>query len=306
MPEKEISLSKSVMARYIRLFDSKNIELNYNQYWALAEKQNFKFWNRFFLDEIKFRESHFSNLVFSVEGTQGEGKSLFLLRCGELISDVYGTKMSLDHVHFFQENMKQDLANFKERTFYAQDEQPRTHGIMSNFIQDELANYEDTYRKPQVNIGYASPSLRSHEHFFIFEALGDIYIDPKTGELSAVEVMLKTKRKSDNMIMPRGILRVSAPDKDLWKRYNEKKDEFIKKMGGSKGDRLKILEDYAIATIEQFGDKMIIETNRGEKIAPKTTIDFYMSRAIGLDNLTNDGRALVREYIKEGMIKKLM
>lgn len=304
--DENLTLSKSKMMQYINAFDMQNINFGYNEYWLEAKKQPYLIWNNFYSDEIKFRESHFMNIVFSIEGTQGEGKSLFLLRSGEIISKAYGTKFNLDHIHFFPEDLSKDLANFKERTYYGQDEQPRVHGVMSNFIQDELSNYEDIYRKPQVNVGYASPSIRSHEHFFIFEACGDIYIDKNSGELSAVEVMLKTKRKSDGLIMPRGILRVSAPDKQLWKQYNQKKDDFIKKMGGEKGNRIKIIDDYAKATIEKFEEDLTQETDKGIKIASKDKIDFLITKTVGMGNMTQEGKTLVREEIKYLMQKKLM
>jgi len=301
-----MELTKSPMAKYISLFDLKNINLGYNEYWIKALQSGYQFWNQLIKEEINYRESHFRNLVFSIEGSQGDGKTAGLLSLGGTISKAYDTKLSLDHIHFFHETLREDLAHFKERTFYAQDEQTRIFGVMSSFLQAELSNYEDIYRKPQVNIGYASPSLRYHEHFFIFEALDQIYLDPKTGKPCAVELMLKTKRRSDGLIMPRGNVRLSWPEWAFWEKYNKKKDQFIKDQGGEKGDRLKILEDYADKAIKKYRDNMLTTTKDGElKIKDKTALSYYLNKVAGMGNLTGGGLELAQTIIREKLLADL-
>ena len=293
------------MMQFIDAFDLKNIELGYNEYWVKALKQNYGTWNALLSEEFKWRANNYRNVVFSIEGTQGTGKSAGLLRLLDLTGNIFGNKFSLDHLHFFHENLMKDLQKFKKRTAYAQDEQTRMHGMMSSFVQDELANYEDIYRKPQVNIGYASPSLRTHEHFFIFEAMDSIYLDNK-GKPAAVELLLKTKRKSDGFIMPRGVIRLNWVKMDLWHSYEKKKDRFLKKMGGTKGDILKTLEDYADKVLKKHKNDLYSETQAGYlRIKGKEVIDLYINKVVGMRNLTGNGLAQTRAIIKEKLEKEL-
>ena len=173
-------------------------------------------------------------------------------------------------------------------------------GMMSSFIQEELANYEDIFRKPQVNIGYASPSLRVHEHFFIYEALDDIFLDEQ-GKPCAVQVMLKTKRKSDHLIMPRGLVRLRWPETKFWNAYNKKKDKFTKRMVGSKGDRVKILEEYAEQTFKKHKDDLYLENKSGDGYRPKNkeVFKYRIDKTIGGGNLTGGGMAVCVSILQE-------
>jgi len=298
-------LSKSPLMQYIDAYDLKNIDMGYNEYWVAADRQDCSVLNQMLANELEYRQGHFRNIVFSVEGTQGDGKSAGMLSLGASISQFFNTKFSVDHIHFYHEDLMKDLKNFKKRTFYCQDEQPRAYGLMSSFIQDELANYEDTYRKPQVNIGYASPSLRTHEHFFIFEALDRIFLNEK-GDLSAVELMLKTKRRSDGMVLARGKIHLKWPKKSFWDAYNKKKDKFILKMGGKKGDRLKILEDYADKVLKKHKNDLYSHTLQGNiKLKSKDIINLYINKVVGMGNLTGGGLDQTRAFITEKLVKEL-
>jgi len=298
------TLSKSPLMRYTEAFDLKYLDYGYTDYWRMAIQTDPKAINALLMEEIKFREQFFANFVFSVEGTQGTGKSSFMLRLNQILGEQYGNPFDLKNCHFFHEDMQEDLKHYKERTTYCQDEQPRIFGVMSSFLQEELANYEDIYRKPQVNIGYASPSLRRHEHFFIFETYGDIYLDKETGQPSGVEAMLKLRRFSDSMIMPRGKVKLSWVAEDFWDKYNKKKDIFIKKMGGKKGDRLKILEKYANDVIKKYKSNLYTLSGSGSiKMKDKYTLDYYLNKSAGMGNLTSEGRNQARSILKELLLE---
>lgn len=288
---------KSPLKEYIENFDLQNIDKGYNDYWLIAMRQDFRVWNSLLLSELKYREP-FRNMVFSIEGEQGTGKSAGLLGMGVLISDTFKKKFSLSHYHFFTEDLTNDLKKFNKRTFYGCDEQLRIHGLMSHMIDEDLANYEDIYRKPQVNIGYASPRLRIHEHFFIFEALDDIEEDTN-GEPVSVKLLLKTKRKSDKLIMPRGIIKFKWPKKRLWNAYNKKKDRFIEKMRKKEGGLMEQIDKDANKIIKKYENKLYRELKDGTMVpVSKNAIMLYIYKAIGMRVYTVEGYKILMEQIK--------
>lgn len=296
-------LNKSPMQDYISQFDDIHIKWGYDDYWLYAKNTDYLFWNTLFIREIEFRKRFGLNLVWSVEGDQGDGKSMGLLRTKQLIDEHFGNKFDIDRfideIHFFDEDLESSLSVAQKRSCHVLDEQPRGHGLMVHYIQDQLANYEDTFRKPQINIGYASPSLRNHQHFFIFEALGDIFVD-EDGNPTAVNLMLKTKRKSDKMIMPRGIIKLKIPEKEVWKQYNLKKDGFIKKMQDKQGGIMDRIDRDAKKVIDAYGEKLYRFDKQGNKQAlAKKGLELYMYRCLGMRAYTVSGYELLLESIKQ-------
>jgi hypothetical protein len=292
------------MQDYIEKFDLKYIDFSYNEYWKIAVNQDYRIWNALFKNELEHRERH-RNVVFSVEGEQGLGKSIFLLRMGQIISETYGNKFDLDNIHFFQDTFEKNLSEAKKRTFHGLDEQPRLYGVMSSYVQDQLANYEDIYRKPQISIGYASPSLRTHEHFFIFQAMGEIEIFEDNSPAS-VSVMLMTKRKSDRMIMPRAVLKFNWIDKKVWAEYEKRKDAFIGDFKSKKDPLLEKINEDAAKIIEKHGDKLILTNKEGvKKLAVKQTIDFYVYDVVGMRSYTMEGYRMLRESVKQKLLTGL-
>lgn len=302
-PELEIS-NKSPMLKYIREFDVQHIDWGYNKYWVNANQQDRQTWNALFLSEIKFREEFGLNIIWSDEGGQGDGKSTALIRKKQVIDNVYKVKFNkqkfLSQIHFFTDDLEASLSKPGKRDCNVLDEQIREYGLMARFQEDRLANYEDTYRKPQRSIGYASPSLRKHEHFFIFEAMGDFFVNPKNYEVSSIEVMLKTKRKSDSLIVPRGILKFKTPEVDLWEAYNKKKDKFIEKMRNRQGGMMERIEKDAQKVIDSCGKDNFLRPLKdgGYMLVGKDAIKLHVYKTLGMRAFTVAGYDLLTEEIR--------
>lgn len=295
-------LSKSPLQTYIRMFDDAHIKWDYDDYWQNAIQQDYRIWNSLYKEEIKFRHEHSLNFVWSVEGGQGDGKSMALVRQKQLKDEIYGKEYTipkfLKRYHFFSQDMEESISGSSSKTTNCLDEQIKSHGIMARFTEDQLANYEDTLRRTQKNIGYASPSLRRHEHFFIFEALGDIYVDNE-GKTTAVDLMLKIKRKKDKVIMPRGIIRLKAPPQDLWDAYNEKKDDFILKMERKEGGLMERIEIDAQRVLDSHKENLYRNLRSGGRVPQsKAVIDLYMYKTLGMRAYTVSGYEMVREEIR--------
>lgn len=297
-------LNKSPLMKYIRDFDIQHIGWGYNEYWVNAQAQNRQVWNALFKSEIDFRQKFGLNIIWSDEGGQGDGKSMALLRKKRVIDDSFGVTYSLqkfiNQIHFFNDDLEEALSEPGKRDCNVLDEQIREYGIMARFQEDRLANYEDTLRRPQRNIGYASPSLRKHEHFFVFEALGDFYVDPENYNVTSVEVLLKIKRKSDGLIMPRGVLKLKAPEPELWEAYNAKKDHFLAKQRKRQGGVMSRLERDADRVITDHGASSFYkEFKNGERmLIGKEAILLRTYKTLGMRAYTVSGYALIVEEIR--------
>lgn len=302
--KKSLKLDKSPMQKYIDDFDFANADASFNEYWKIAISQPYEPWNELFLAELYHREK-FKNVVFSFEGEQGLGKSICLLKvCGK-ISDVYRSKFDLENIHFFNDSFEQALRRGKKRTVYGLDEQTRDYGVMSTYIQDQLANFEDIYRKPQISIGYASPRLRVHEHFFIFKVLGDIEVY-EDGSPATVQAMLYTKRRMDDLIMPRARLKFSWVEKKLWDDYEAKKDKFIFDVQDNKDYMMTRIDKDALKIIEKHKEKLLVENAKGvKKIVVRSTLDYLVYDVVGMRAYTMEGYRMLREAVKQKLIDEL-
>jgi len=303
MSETEI-LNKSPLMTYIKEFDTQHIDWGYNQYWVNANAQDRQVWNTLFKSELNFREKYGLNAIWSDEGGQGDGKSMALVRKKQIIEEVFrvpfNLKRFISEIHFFTDDLEAKLSEHNTRDCNVLDEQIREYGLMARFQEDRLANYEDTYRKPQRSIGYASPSLRRHEHFFIFEAMGDFFVDPSNYNVTSIEILLKTKRKSDGMIMPRGVLKLKAPPVELWEAYNKKKDKFIEKMRQRQGGMMERIEKDAQKVIDEFGEGTFLRPLKdgGYLLIGKDSIKLHVYKSLGMRAYTVAGYDLIIEEIR--------
>lgn len=307
--ESQLILNKSPLNQFFTDFDDSHPKWGYDEYWSHAKKQNYLEWNSLFLQEAYFRKQFGLNIIWSIEGKQGGGKSMALLRKKQIIDKVYGNPYSLEkfisEIHFFPDDLEEGISSSKNGSCNVLDEQIREHGIMTRFSEDQLANYEDTLRRVQKNIGYASPRLRRHEHFFIFKAHGDIFID-QTDTVGAVQVMMSTKREKDDLIVPRGILQFKAPEKNLWDAYNAKKDLFILKMQRKESGLMEKIEHHASMVIEKFSDQLYLERKDGTRtVVSKDAIELYMYKTLGMRAYTIKGYELVREEIKRKLTESI-
>lgn len=299
-----MKLAKPPIKKYIDEFDQKHIDLSYNDYWLIAKKQNPLVWNSLFLKEIQFRANNYRNLVFSVEGEQGTGKSAGLIRILDILGQFFNP-FKVDNVYFYQEEFSEALRNYNVKDSFALDEQPRLHGAMSGLLSDQLANFEDIYRKPQVNIGYASPSLRTHEHFFIFESIDEIELN-EDGSPSSVCLMLKTKRQSDKLIMPRGILKFSWVKPEIWKAYEKRKDAFIQSAKNRENKRFELIEAGSERVIKKFFEKLYSKKRDGSfKLISRATLDFYIMKTENMNDYTSQGLGYLRESIRQKVMDRL-
>ena len=252
---------ESPLETYFREVDINSTEATYGEYFSRAMQEDIRVMNSLLLDDIKFRADSFMNVVASVEGQQGSGKSISFIYLGLLIGKFFGYPFALKNIIFDPDDLDTALEKADKRTTWLMDEQKRANvGMMSRTTQLNLTDLEDQLRRSQINLLYASPSLRQHEHFFAFKTFRIIRINdadctecdeykhwnPTSGQPSPCDtcdlpadkrngypkyflLLLQTKRLIDNMLVPRGIVQFPMPNIKFIEQYDKVKQQHIKR-----------------------------------------------------------------------------
>lgn len=282
-------------------FDLKNRPL-FVDYHLSANGYPYEHWNNLLMKEIDFRFKHKLNFVYSVEGSQGMGKSYFSLAVNKAIAKVYGVPFTVDEVVFEIEDLNEKLSKCGERETFLLDEQRQSNfGAMSQLIKKNLSDYEDELRLMQVNLGYCSPDARDHSHFFVFKVTGYITRDEKdlTGKPLFFDAMLYTKRFEDDEFVERGLLHLPMVEPEFADAYEQKKREHLKQLQERKYRLPKEIIKDADFIYEKYINRLIIPTKTSFKIASKDRIELIIFKEIGMGKYTNYAVKLLITALKE-------
>ncbi len=124
------------------------------------------------IKDFKFRAKFRGNIIMSVEGMQWTGKSLFSLYWAFVIGNIFEKPFRMDKELFAIPNdLDESLKKTPYRTTHFLDEQRKKNvGMGSVSVDLSLQDYEEQCRWTQKNIIYASPEIRDHKHYFVFQA----------------------------------------------------------------------------------------------------------------------------------------
>ncbi len=128
------------------------------------------------LEDAKYRATHQKNIIASVGGQQGTGKSLWSICFALNLGKIFGNPFDVENnIYANPFDLHEDLySSGTRRKTYLYDEQPVYRaGIGSGAIGFALKNYEDICRKTQNNLIYCSPEVLDHSHYFVFEQIRD-------------------------------------------------------------------------------------------------------------------------------------
>lgn len=147
-----------------------------SDYFKLAyqlEDERPNYINDLLIEDWKFRSKYGLNVVMSIEGQQGQFKSLFGIYnafvLGEIFDYPYDMKKNL---YILPEELDEGLRSFPFRTTHVLDEQPHKRvGIGSASGSLSLQDYEEQGRATQKNIIYISPQIFDHSHYFVFSSI---------------------------------------------------------------------------------------------------------------------------------------
>lgn len=284
-------MNESALQSIIKGIDLKYSNIGFDAYYKMAIKQNPLDWNKLLVNDYKFRFIHKLNVVASCEGQQGSGKSMFLLRHGQILGELFGEKFTMDNICFTPFEFERKIKKSKEKQTFLLDEQTNIKsGIMSRHIEDSLKDFEEQLRYSQNNFLYSSPSLRIHEHFFIFDTNrvpfssierivnndctnAEKCICEETGRKEfescgfplRINAMLLTINPFDYMLRPRAIISVKMIDYEFLKEYDalkKKYQDYLKKKG--KGGIMPEVMEAVDIIIKNRKKDLFRENSKGE------------------------------------------
>jgi len=266
-----------------RLKEGNPMYLDRDYYYSMAIQTQPEHWNKLLLEEYKFRANNKMNVVFSAYGGQGSGKSLSMLENCSILGEVFNVPFTVDNVVFDVMDFNARIKERKARETYFLDEQNLGNiGIMSRSNLLFLADYEDQLRITQNNFGYASPELRDHSHFFIFETYG-IKRDSK-GVPDLFYSLLWTKRHIDQCFVPRGIVSFKSIIKsnpEFYEQYQKKKMEHIEHLEKKDLSTLNEMDKDINEILEGHLKEIVWLSEKGFKVVNKGVLYKNVSQWIG-------------------------
>ena len=295
----------SPLEEYCQKIDAQYPDATYKQlYHNVALKIDRDYFTQLFIQDLEYRANHQRNVVTSIEGFQGCGKSIFSIALGTILGSIYGNSFNIERDIFANpsELDHQLREGHNRRRTFLYDEQPsRNVGIGSSSVQISLKDYEEICRYTQNNLIYASPEVMDHAHYFIFsqveaeperlknekckkcvkynDCLKEFYTTlcnipfyKRDGYPLRFNFMLSTRRLSDKLFIPRGIvsLPMITPQKAL--EYDKVKDKNINKFEKYETDSWRRMLKQINEFVEEYEDhlinKVILKT--GEKYKPES------------------------------------
>lgn len=290
-------IDKSPLTDYFQKVDEGKPDATYSEYEKVAYdlyKQDRYYGTRLFLDDAQFRANNQKNLISSVSGQQGTGKSLFSVCLNWNIGVIFGNYFDIGRDTFVNPYDLHDTlySEGNRRRTFLYDEQPVYRaGIGSSAVGFALKNYEDICRKTQNNLTYCSPEIVDHSHYFVFEqcfhdhervnnpkchvcakykecvlndysTLCGIPFNLRNGYPKEFSFMLVTKKLTGKykLEIPRLIVTFPMIAPELAKKYNEVKNKNIVNF-----------ESYKDKTSEKMKERLkeFIKEHRSELIKTK-------------------------------------
>ncbi len=188
-----------------------------------------------FLKDLEFRSKGENHFIIEVLGETGSGKSagafvIFLKVLGY-------ERFTIEHISFERrvliDKVKKD---FNKNDGHVLDEQTVGVGVGSDRELLEQQNLEEITRKAGLNIGFCSPTERTHgtAHYKLLYIKKDISKDKRITFFGILRNMGNMK------YLPIGYVGIRIPPEkekekltkwgEFWKEYNKRKDQFIIKM----------------------------------------------------------------------------
>lgn len=159
------------LEQYVKEMDFRHRNKSYDDiYYNLALSVDTKKFTNLFLMDIKHRAEFGLNIIASVTGMQGSGKSLFGIQLCRSCSHYFGVPFELKkHLYIDKDLINDDIRTVSNNTTLMYDEQERkSAGYGSTNTSLELRDYEDICRYTQKNLINIAPVLYEHGHYFIF------------------------------------------------------------------------------------------------------------------------------------------
>lgn len=322
---------KSPLQLYCEEQDRVHLDRSYAwQYQNVALKMNRTYFTNLFLSDITWRGDHQQNWVGSIEGQQSSGKSIFGLNIGIRLGLAFRYPFVLDRDLFSNPyDLEFALRNGEKRRTFQYDEQPqRTVGIGSGSIRLSLSDWVEIARYTQKNIIYCSPEIQEHAHYFVFQQVeydikrinnpvcrecksyslcqahfystlcekgkvnNGIKFYERDGYPIEFSFMLLTKRLSDKMLMPRGIVTFPMISPATALLYDEIKGRNITNFEGFINDAWKRKINEVMAFIDKYFEKLVTyrewKSSRWLVCGSKPVIEGWFYKEFTTSKFTHD------------------
>lgn len=184
------------------------------------------------------------NLILSIDGKTGSGKSIAAIDIAKTWSSYSGGKFDESHICFTSQEALELLNSADEKDVFIIDEQITIFGTGSDREKTALENIEATVRASQISLIYCSPEVKLHVHHYRLWTTG--IINYKRGlNLNVLYDGLEKK--------PMGYVVTRYPElsRKFWESYNRNKMNFINAVLKQEPvDRTREYEKIAIDFVE--------------------------------------------------------
>lgn len=267
--------SESPLKQYFDAFDVERIDWTDSDYIKYATNLDLIDFNTGLLTkDWGWRNKQYMNVVASIEGEQGSGKSLFFCYAGLLLGNLFGVPFKAENIFFSPFDLDEALQHAKQKETFLRDEHRNTAvGHMSHMINENLSDYEDQLRKHQNNLLFASPQLQNHSHFFVFETkhiLRDLTAKGhEDGYPTHIIAMLKTPRYTDRTsFVWRGYVKFPSPSRKFWEQYDVRKEQHLINLKAKYGGDVFAPVDICAHEIYGRRKEELIKKNADQTITP--------------------------------------
>lgn len=294
-----------------------------SDYFERALQEDVNYSNRLLISDFKFRNDAKLNVVMSISDIvekTGSGKSSSGLKFDLLLAKIFGSKFDMSHVAWTPDELDKLIETAPHKSILHLDEQIRKRiGIGSRTTELNLQDMEDTLRSSQICITYCAPQLRLHNHFFVFETFRMTRIKnpaclqcktvdcanckmpfwERSGYPEYIYLMLKTKRLTTGLPVPRGLIRVSMPPPELMVEYWKQKDINVEKLKKKEENMWQQYEELAKKIFDLKKNQLIHKKLRGGWVIESSArIKICLYEVKGMRYLPKDGQDLLIEKIK--------
>jgi len=296
---------ESPLQQYYDKFDIEHMDWGQNEYKIFAMQMPIEETNKLLVSDFKWRKDHRQNVVASIDGPQGKGKSLPFSYLGLLLGNVFEQPFKPSNIHFSPEEFDQAFQKAKPCQTIFKDEDPKTRvGMMSHMIDTNITDFEEQSRIHQINLLQAGVELRKHAHFFWFEAKHTIF--DETGYPKAFVSVLKTPRYTNKQeFMWRGLVRFPMINNEFVEAYTKRKEDHMKKLKSKYGNSLNPVLYFAKKIFEKRKENLIRRTKEGFVIPIKRELmDFIIAEEIGTNRFTVPGYDRLAALLRETILKQ--
>jgi len=328
---------KSPLVEYCEAIDLRYADKSYMELYKIVLGIDKKYFTNLVLSDFKFRASHQQNVVMSIEGLQGCGKSLFGIALGIILGRYYDNPFLIERdIYVNPRDLDFDLRNdtSRRRTFLYDEQPQRTVGIGSASTQIGLSDYEEICRYTQNNLIYCSPEIYDHAHYFLFEqiefdpprvknekcikcpksieckknfykTLCEIPFHERDGYPKEFNFLLKTKRLADKSFVPRGIVSLPVVAPDIAERYDKVKQKNIQSFEKFQAKSTKKLFTELDEFAKEYEQDLLMTTSRGVyKPIGLRAIEGLFYKKFGFERFTKSQVDVFVPIIKQSLLHK--